>query len=331
MRCWTAPSVTRCYRGRIMSGLVLLPLLFSASVALSQPVRPSTESVTVTGTKSREVLQGFIQSFAAPTRMTGKIARWEDGICPVTVGLRPEFVKFINRRLKEIAAQVGAPVNDKASCGPNIAIVFTTTPQALVDNVRKKHPALLGYYDNSAQLDKLATVAHPVQAWYMTATKDVNGAVQIDGLRPAGLINEIELPCDICPAGKIILHPDHLVNTTGSRLGDGLRSDLYNVIVVADPTKLLNDEIGSLADYIAMLALTQLDSLDTCQQLPSIVNMLAKDCDRKTSAVTENDTAYLRGLYKMGPGRTLRTQRDEIAYQMERDLTAGQGPESNKR
>jgi len=53
------------------------------------------------------------------------------------------------------------------------------------------------------------------------------------------------------------------------------------------------------------LALTQLSSLDTCQQLPSIVNMLATGCDKKASALTDNDLAYLRGLYKMGPGRTL--------------------------
>jgi hypothetical protein len=60
-------------------------------------------------------------------------------------------------------------------------------------------------------------------------------------------------------------------------------------------------EIGSIADYISMLALTQLNSLDTCQQLPSIVNMLAPGCDRKSNALTDSDTAYLRGLYKMSP------------------------------
>src|SRR5450432_3211055 len=187
--------------------LTLYALILAPSLALAQS-RP-TESVTVTGTKSRQVLQGFVQSFVAPTRMTGKIARWEDGICPVTVGLRPEFVKFINRRLKEIAAQVGAPVNGKTGCGPNIAIVFTTTPQALVGNVQKKHPILLGYYDNSAQLEKLATVVRPIQAWYMTATRDVQG-LQIDGAKPAGVINDMEFPCDICGGGKIILHPDQV-------------------------------------------------------------------------------------------------------------------------
>jgi hypothetical protein len=73
---------------------------------------------------------------------------------------------------------------------------------------------------------------------------------------------------------------------TGTRLGDGLRSDFYHIVIVADPNKLMEYEIGSLSDYIAMLALTQLGSLDTCQQLPSIVNMLATGCDKKVPCVT---------------------------------------------
>jgi hypothetical protein len=296
-------------------GLVLVP-----SLALAQPVRAPSESVTVTGTKSREVLDGFVRSFAAPARVTGKLARWENGICPVTVGLRPEFVKFINQRLKQIATEVGAPVNNRGACPPNIAIVFTTTPQALLDNVRKKQPIRLGYYDNSAQLEKLATMVRPIQAWYVTVTRDLGGAMQIDGAKPAGLLNDMEFPCDICAGGKIVLHPDRVMSVTGSRLGDGLRSGLYNVIIVADPTKLLTYEIGSLADYIGMLALTQIASLDTCRQLPSIVNMMAKDCEKNTDAMTENDTAYLRGLYKMSPDRTLGTQKEQVSYQMEQEL-----------
>ena len=312
MWCRSVPSVCRWLARTVVGFGLLLP-------AAAQP----TENVTVTGTKSREVLQGFVRSLTKPTRMSGKIARWEDGICPVTVGLKPEFIQFIDRRLKDVAAQVGAPVG-KQGCGANIAIVFTTTPQDLIDNVRKKRPVMLGYYDNTAQLDKLAAVTHPIQAWYVTDTRDVNGSVQIDGARPAGLINQMELPCDICTAGKIVMHPNQVLDTTGSRLGDGIHSGLHYVVIVADPAQLLNYGMGSLADYIALLTLTQLDSLDDCQQLPSVANMLAKQCDRKSDALTENDTAYLRGLYKMGTGRTLRSQRDEIAYQMEQNLTAGQ-------
>lgn len=285
---------------------------------MAQPARTPVENVTVTGTRSREVLDKFVASFAAPTRMTGKLARWEDGICPITVGLRPAATRFVTQRVREIATKAGAPVSDKGSCMPNIAIVFTTTPQALLDTARKKHASFLGYYDNSDQLKKLATVTHPIQAWYATETKDLDGAIEPDNATRNGI--GLAIPCAECPGGEMYLPNATAVRVTGSHLGDGLRSAFYNVIIVADPAKLVDYEIGALSDYIAMLALTQLNSLDTCQQLPSIVNMLAAGCERKADALADNDLGYLRGLYKMGPGRTARTQQDEIAYQMNQSL-----------
>ena len=87
--------------GRQFLCLALIMLLAGVPLpAVSQAARTPGESVTVTGTRSREVLQAFVGSLAAPTRLTGKMARWAAGICPVTVGIKPEFVKFINRRLR---------------------------------------------------------------------------------------------------------------------------------------------------------------------------------------------------------------------------------------
>ncbi len=108
-----------------------------------------SDSVTVTGAKDRLTVRRFVETFTAPTRITGKIARWEVGVCPITVGLKPDFASFVSQRVRDVAAQVGAPVNADAACKPNIEIVFTTAPQALADTIRKKHDAYLGYADNS--------------------------------------------------------------------------------------------------------------------------------------------------------------------------------------
>jgi hypothetical protein len=158
----------------------------------------------------------------------------------------------------------------------------------------------------------------------MTATKDLVGKVDIDSSKTLGPGLELQVPCPLGPGICTYFLPNaHAASVTGSRLGDGLRSTYYNVIIVVNPDKLVDYEMGSLADYIALLALTQLNSLDTCQQLPSIVNMLASGCDGKVNALTDSDLAYLRGLYKMSPDRTLRTQQDEIAYQM-KEILGGQ-------
>ena len=79
--------------------------------------------------------------------------------------------------------------------------------------------------------------------------------------------------------------------------------------------------MGTLADYIGMLALSQLNSLDVCQQqLPSIINLLAKDCAGAPSQLSESDLGFLRGLYSMSADGNLKVQQDGIAYQMKQDF-----------
>jgi hypothetical protein len=266
------------------------------------------ESITVTGTRDRQVLEKFVQGFAVPSRMTGKLPRWEEEVCPLVVGVRPQAAAFIADRVRRIAAEIGAPVG-AGRCRTNIQIVFTTRPQALMDHVRANQEAFLGYTDNRAQRAALATVRRPIQAWYNTETKDLRGKIDVDGAKGGGVV-----------LGSMTMPYAHIVEVSGSRLGNGLHSALHHVTIVAEPGKLLDQELGTLADYIAMLALAQIPVPDACQPLPSIANLLVADCAQKPAAMTANDLAYLRGLYKMSADLSLGTQENEIAYQMERAL-----------
>jgi hypothetical protein len=267
-----------------------------------------------------------------PTRVADKLARWKQGICPLTAGLRPEAVKFVTKRVREIAAQVGALVNDRDNCKPNIEIIFTTTPQALLDNVQVMYPFVLGYHDNSAQAAQLAKVIWPIQSWYSTATDDLRGNVVIDMARRKGMPMTLDMPTVAAGAGGIqtIVSPTVTMNipdaqithVTGGRFGDGVSSDFHHVVVVAEPAKLLEYEIGTLADYIAFLALSQTVQPEQCQELPTILNLLAHGCVAPPKALTNVDLAYLRAVYKMTATTTAHGQRGEIIYQMDKSLGA---------
>jgi hypothetical protein len=166
----------------------------------------------------------------------------------------------------------------------------------------------------------LATVTRPVQAWYTTQTKDLRGQAEIDSPRSGGVDQVI--PDPFVPNGFIHLSMPtaHARAVSGGRLDDGTHSAFYHVIIVADPNRLLDHEIGALADYIAMLALTQLSSLDACQQLPSIVNLLAAGCASPATALTDSDLGYLKGLYHMRASARLSLQQDEISYALQQSL-----------
>lgn len=303
----------------------LLAILVAPSLAFAQDTR-TPENITVPGLRRvpDAVIDTFVGAITAPAR-AGKIARWQTGVCPRTTGLSPKFAAYVSWRVRDVARQIGAPVAADEACKPNIHIMFFDRPQALLDGVRQKSPAYLGYYDNESQADALAKVTRPIQSWYMTQTEDVHGALHFDSHTNSGMV-EVPMPCITPPcsnADKLMLPSAQAYAVTGTRLGDGLGSVFYHVLVVADPVKLREHEVGAMADYIAMLALAEIDRPETCSALPSILNLLALDCAQKPGAMTPADAAFLRGIYKITPTTTVRAQRAEIAYQMRRALGGG--------
>jgi len=100
-------------------------------------------------------------------------------------------------------------------------------------------------------------------------------------------------------------------------------SAIANALVVADLKKVGGLEIGPIADYITMLVLTEPRSLDDCNAFPSILDLMASDCQGRTKpvALTESDWAYLKGLYAADLGaRTVSEQKDNIASGMKGNL-----------
>ena len=298
--------------------LLCLLLMAGMGPVVAQPKAPPispVENVVVTGTKSPEALQDFVGAVAAPTRLAGKLARWEVPVCPIVMGLNPKAVQFITRRMRAVAAGAGAPVNNDPKCRPNIQVVFTTVPQDLVSNIRQKQGDLLGYFDTLKQLDQMVTVTRPIQAWYMTATEDVRGNVQIDTARTMGM--EFSLGPNVPP----VWQPQaRAYATMSSHLGDGLRANLHHITIIADPTKLLDYEMGPVADYISMLALSQMVTPDRCQSLHTITNLLADACPRIPGGLSDIDLGYLRGLYHMNAERSKSVQIREVTYQMRQEL-----------
>lgn len=328
--------------------IILLATLFSLGVqtAIAQPApsKPPTEqanppsalppeSIIVTTIRPSETaIKNFIETRTAPTHVVGNMARWTQGICPLTMGLGKTYAKYVTQRIRDIAAAVGAPVNADPACRPNIEVAFTTAPQAFLDIVRKNGPAFLGYYNNSDQADELAKVTHPIQAWYITESLDYDGVAQIERGRCFGGSTINTLPIQVggdmqSPQGLLQLNLPCAVimHSSGSRLNTGYDSGFYNVLIVAEPAKLSDYEVGSLADYIAMLALAQPASLDSCQELPSISNLLAKGCTSASIKITDADLAYLHALYNVPRGYSLSQQRDGMHEWMKKTLVTNKG------
>jgi hypothetical protein len=261
--------------------------------------------VTVTAPKPPEPQQlaghsvpDFIRNHGKPAVLSGQLGRWVTEICPRTEGLAPAFNSFVSARVEAIAASVGAPHQWAAQCRPNVAIYFTADPQAMLDEVAKRAPQLLGFH-YPHQVKRLATVNKPIQAWYVTAIRGISGEDIIDDI------------WGTLPPGRL-----------GSRLTLGRSSLIVFVLIVADTRKLTNISVGSISDYIALLTLSRPVSLDGCGQLPSIIDLMSPVCgsNSTSTSVTAGDTAYLRALYSLNMEQPLSLQRMDIQDKMMRQF-----------
>ncbi|HET7084663.1 MAG TPA: hypothetical protein VFI23_07835 [Rhizomicrobium sp.] len=304
----------RHWLGCLILGLAAMP-------AMAQAPEPSiasqaTEGVIVTAPKAppEKIMHDFITSYTAPSPASGKVARWHAGICPGVVGLPESWNKSVTARIREVAAQAGAPVTE-GKCRPNIDIVFTRNPQALLDQVRDAKPWLLGYHD-VAQEKRLATVSHAVQAWYLTQTVDTGGDINLDDKQHSYGVT----------LGSMYFPNAHIEQWDGTHLADGKRSELMHVLVVVDLVKVNGVKLSGVVDDAAMLALAQTAAFEVCQPLASIANLTAPACDRalKTDALSASDMAYLHALYRIDLRDSLIQQQGALAYEMKKGFAAPQ-------
>jgi hypothetical protein len=272
--------------------------LFMATGFAALAIMPALAQAP-TATISDQAVSDYIDAHAAVTKLE-RIARWEYAVCPSVTGLAPTFTKFIAQHIRDVAKAAGAPVDADENCKANIHVAFTTTPQAAIDAVHAGTPMVLGYFETASESEQLAKVVRPIQAWYTTETRDLRNQGVIDNRFNVGRTQ----------------------NSTGGRLGDGLRSSLYHVLIVADPSKLGDFEMGIIGDYIALVALSQPAAPNACTDLPSILNVTTKGChaDAPAKMLTAGDKAYLGALYKTTLGANLRVQRGEISVEMKNVL-----------
>lgn len=273
----------------------------AATGAQTQKVQPSsTETVTVLGVRKSDekalmdTISQFVDQHAARDRKSGLLVRdAPSGVCPVTLGLPDDYNRFVTARVAEVARETGAGVQSAGSCHANIEIFFTNEPQDLVTTLSDRTKGLiLGFH----YLHEKGTIVHihrPIQAWYVTATRDDPEAkaviVGTDGNSDSA---------------HALLHADDAYGAspytgTGSRIRPRESSQIANALIIVDLNKLGGKEIGPVTDYIAMLALSQPETLDGCNEFPSILDLMSASCASrdKPTALTESDFAYLKALY----------------------------------
>jgi hypothetical protein len=198
-----------------------------------------------------------------------------------------------------VAAYVGAPVQSNLQCEDNVQILFTSKPKEVMDEVMKWATATstFGIRYSGGMKDLLAYRGdYAIQGWYITTrggARVLNTDVALVGL-------------DVLPVWPQIAQKYLGSNAIGTRLGgsSGSGIGIGTVILIVDTTKVGGYSIGTIADYLAMLTLSVVQSPDHCDPLPSILDLMSSSCGTRAmpTAITAGDLAFLKALYYRNTG-----------------------------
>ncbi len=251
------------------------------------------------------------------TGTNSNLARWRGGrqsICPKTVGLDPEYNAFVTARLLALAAYVGAPAQSDPQCKDNVRIIFRAKPEEYMDNVVKWAKVYFRRASEFAQMRPLIafTGDHAIQGWYLTT-----------GGGPAALNTDVMLlRLDLLPIWPRITPHYAAQDSLGTRAGGRGGSGIGVVILLVDTTKVVGYTMGTIADYLAMLTLSLVQSPDHCEPLPSILDIFSLSCGarERPTAMTAGDLAFLKALYYLNTGLGPGLSRDAIEDNMMRQF-----------
>jgi hypothetical protein len=291
---------------------VFLGFALAGPLAAQEPPPPADDvgqSVTVTGEREdneaerRREAGRFVDSHAVRTRI-GQYARWHEPVCVRTWGLPLALNAGISGRVMDIAESLGIRTDRSELCRPNVRIGFTSAPQAMLEQAARRNPQVIGFH-YAPQRDRVMRVRQPVQAWYVTKTMAMPDVGTND---PLGSSTE-----RIDQAGVRALG-----GGAGSRLTNGISSGLAHVLIFADARVAEGQEVDSIAELFAFLALAQTPVAETCDETTTILNLMNPACppDRRPAALTGQDGAYLRGLYRMDPEVGPQMQRGSLVLNM---------------
>src|SRR3990167_10534910 len=95
------------------------------------------EKVVITARKPAET-RNYVEQITAPPIGTEQIARWDDRICVGVSGVREEQAQFIADRVSQRAVEIGLRTG-KPGCEPDITVLVTTEPAALISAMEEKY------------------------------------------------------------------------------------------------------------------------------------------------------------------------------------------------
>jgi hypothetical protein len=254
----------------------------------------------VTVEAARAALEHRVEAFVRGiTRNPGfsdneSLVRWNTPICLFAAGLTPDDVKFVLARLSQISSSAGAPLA-RTPCQPNFVIVATSEPDRVLE----------AWYARNNQLFGNAMPAHIRQFLESSRSRPVRVWYNINLGRKAGVRNGHFVPSNN--------------RAESSAFVGNAAFDFFSIFAIIDTNRTEHITLDRLADYVAMVGLTNVNLDADIGGAPSILQLFALSEEHQPSGLSSWDAAFLKALYQSN--QASRTQRFEIAERIVHDIS----------
>jgi len=281
--------------------------LASLSTGAQTSSGPDSQTIVVQGVRNqRQAATEYIDK-VLPSSFDAQFGRFEEPLCPATVGLPDNLRGEVISRIRRVAGAAGLRLGADG-CTPNLLIVVVDDKKALIEGMKRKKEAYL-YGLGGAEVKRLENAPGPVAAWQIS---DVIGA---DGM-------PLSVDGDGFPRLFTTVPPSRLVNTTRKRL--------LGSVVVVEQRGLLDVSTRQLADFALVRGVTPIEPRGRSAPSSSVLSLFdggLRPIDAPQS-VTWWDLAFLKALSATRSDIVADLQRDEIRDKMLREMAQGRSDQS---
>jgi hypothetical protein len=265
----------------VVAGLIPLAAVAIALGAPQEAPQQPTQlpDVAVENRPLEEIVREFVGEVTDPAPGFGP-ARWDRKLCVRVAYLRPDLARFMVDRIGRVARQVGVGTGDPG-CRPNVLVIAAADGQEMARAMVEARSSLFltrvtGANQSRADLEAFAASEQPVRWWHISLPVNADTGQAV-----------VRLP------GRAAAEDSS--GETGSRLRTELQNDLQRVFVVVDFNRASGTSIGPLSDYVAMVALAQVNPDADTSRYDTILNLF--EGPGGPSGLTGWDRSYLRALY----------------------------------
>ena len=286
---------------RHLIALAALGALF-APQAMGQPndVSDPQSDIVVTGVRPEQI-QSFVEQVSAVPPSVDQIARWDDDICLSVAGVSAEQGQYIVDRISFRSEALGLRPG-RPGCNPNVFVFFAGDSDDFARRLVDERKSLFAYFHE----EHISTLGHealtsfvetprPVRWWHVIQTRGADGDRLGSGQAGSG---SPPPPREMRAPDADSISGAQAVRSSGSRVRAPERQDFNRVVVIVDGARAGGFPVDSIADYIAMVTLAQIDPNAQTRDYPTILNLFEEDPANASFEMTNWDRAYLDGLYR---------------------------------